>query len=116
MPNQPDSNVTSYCQKGRFVWGRVNSVGDPYFGQLALPPIDLEKPGKYEIVYWVAFSCEGDGCPNSGDSIKVIINHDSENRVEDVTDLNNIGFFKRWMPKSFQFCLNDTIIDVLYHM
>jgi hypothetical protein len=111
MPNQPSNNATAYCQKGRFLWGRVNSVGDPYFGQFTLP-IDLEKPGWYEISYSAAFSCEGAGCTSSGDSIKVIVNDESENRVEDVTDLNNIGFIKRWMPKSFQFCVNDPIAQV----
>ena len=112
MPNQPSNNATSYCQRGRFLWGRVNSVGDPYFGQLTLPEINLGQPGRYEIVYYVAFSCEGAGCTTSGDSIKLIVNDDSENRVEDMTDLNNIGFIKRWIKKSFQFTVIDPVIEV----
>ena len=116
MPNQPDSNVTSYCQKGSYVWGRVNSVGDPYFGQLTIPDINLGEPGWYEISYWVSLSCEGAGCPNSGDRIRMIVNDESENRVEDVTDINNIGFIKRWIPKSFQFCVTDPMIQVIDHL
>jgi hypothetical protein len=112
MPNQPNNNATSYCQRGRFLWGRVNSVGDPYFGQLTLPPIDLEKPGKYEIVYWVAFSCEGDGCSLSGDRIKMIVNDERENGVVDETGLYNIGFIKRWIRKSIRLELTDLIINV----
>ena len=115
MPNQPDSNTTAYCQRGRFLWGRPNSVGDAYFGQLIIPEINLGAPGRYEISYWVAFSCEGAGCTSSGDSIKMMINDDSENRAEGVTNLDNIGFIKRWMPKSFQFSVTDPIIEVLNH-
>ena len=113
MPNQPTSNATAYCQKGRFLWGKVNNVGDPYFGQLTLPDINLGQPGRYEVVYYVVFSCEGDGCSSSEDSIKVIINDEDENRVEDVTNLDNIGFMKRWMKKSFQFTVADPKIEVL---
>lgn len=112
MPNQPDSNTTAYCQRGRFLWGRVNSAGDPYFGQLTLPTIDLGQPGLYEAVYYVAFSCEDTACTTTGDSIKLIINPESENRIEDVTDINNIGFMKRWIRKSFQFAAYNSEVDV----
>ncbi len=112
MPNQPTSNTTAYCQKGRFLWGRVNSVGDPYFGQLTLPQIDLGEPGRYEAVYRVAFSCEGVGCTSSGDSIKLIINDEGENRVEDVVDISNIGAIKQWRRRSIVFDLTDPIINV----
>ena len=116
MPGQPNNNATAYCQRGRLLWGRVNSVGDPYFGQLTIPDINLGEPGWYEISYSVAFSCEGAGCTSTGDSIKMIINDDSENRAEGVTNLDNIGFIKRWMPKSFQFCVTDPIIQVIYRL
>ena len=111
-PNQPDNNATAYCQRGRFLWGRVNSAGDPYFGQLTLSQIDLGETGMYEVVYWVAFSCEDTGFATTGDSIKLIINPESENRLEDVTDVNNIGFLKRWIRKSFKFAAYNPKIDV----
>ena len=90
----------------------MNSAGDPYFGQLTLPSIDLGQTGMYEAVYWVAFSCEDTGCATTGDSIKLIINPESENRLEDVTDVNNIGFLKRWIRKSFKFAAYNPTVDV----
>lgn len=114
MPNQPDNNATAYCQKGRFLWGRVNAVGDVYFGRFTLPTIDLSQSGWYEVVYWVAFSCEGTGCTSSGDSIRVTIKHETDIRIEDLIDINSIGFIKQWRKRSFRFTVTDPKIEVIF--
>jgi hypothetical protein len=90
----------------------VNSVGDPYFGQLTLPEIDLGEPGTYEITLWAAMSCEGAGCTLSLDSIKIAINEDSINLQALTIDLASIGFIKRWIPFSFLYTAYTSKLDV----
>ena len=90
----------------------MNSVGDPYFGQLTLPEIDLGEPGTYEITLWAAMSCEGVGCTSSGDSIKIAINEDSYYPSILTIDINNIGYMKRWMPFSIYYSTDSSTLDV----
>jgi hypothetical protein len=90
----------------------VNSVGDPYFGQLTLPEIDLGEPGTYEITLWAAMSCEDAGCVSTGDSIKIVVNEDSYNPAILTIDINNIGYMRRWMPFSIYYSSYSSILDV----
>ena len=113
MPYQPDSNATRNCQRGRYLWGKTNSVGDPFFGRLTFPSIDLGEPGTYEMTYHVVMFCDGAVCSNAGDSIKVIVNENAENKVETI-DYNNIGNQRRWEKRSFKFSVTDSEIEVIF--
>ena len=96
---------------GRYLWGRTNVGGDPYYGQLTIPTINVGQPGTYEITYHVVMFCDGDACNNAGDSIKIIINERSENIVE-VINYNNIGNQRRWEKRSMKFYTFNPEIEV----
>ena len=84
-------------------------MGDPYKADFVLDSLDLGQTGSYEITYQVAMGCEGDACALTGDNIKVLVN----DQVEDVINYNNIGFQKRWMPRSFKFTASNPRINVV---
>ena len=115
MPEQPTNNATKNCQKGWYLWGRVNSVGDPYFGQIRIPSIDLGQPGTYEMTYHLVMFCDGTACSNADDSITVIINEQAENVVNRV-DYTNIGNLRRWEKKSFRFTVSQSEIEVTIYL
>ena len=79
-----------------------------------LDALDLGQPGTHEITYQVVMGCDGAACASTGDNIKVIINDDKPDRVEQVTNYDNIEFQKRWVSRTFRFTVSDPIISVIY--
>lgn len=100
---------------GRFLWGRVNNNGDPYYAELILDSIDLGKPGTYEISFWVAMHCSigNSSCNSTQDSIKVIINENANDSAIYTVDFNNIENQQRWEKRAFKFTVNDSKIEVV---
>ena len=99
---------------GRYIYHRPNLNGDPYKTDFELNSIDLGTAGIYEITYMVVLGCEDDeACALTGDNIKVIINDDKSDRVEDVINYDNVGFQKRWMPRSITLNASDPKISVI---
>ena len=98
---------------GRYLWGRTNSIGDPYFGQLTIPSINVGQPGTYEMTFYVVMYCDGTACSTAGDSIKVIINEQTDNIIETI-DYDNIGNLRRWEKRTLTFSVNDPEIEVIF--
>lgn len=59
--------------------------------------------------------CEQPACADAGDSIKVVVNRDTDN-IQDTVDYSNIGGMKRWVKKSFQFAVTYPEIEVLFSL
>lgn len=56
--------------------------------------------------------CEDPACADARDSIKVVVNPNTDN-IQDTVDYSNIGFMKRWIKRSFQFTVTNPEIEVL---
>lgn len=99
--------------KGRFMGGMTNKNGDPYFGQLQLPTLDLERPGTFEVSYWVLIYCGREFCVNGQDSVKLLLNEgDAANSYVDSVSYNNIGTERMWIKRSFEYTTSSRYLDV----
>ena len=56
--------------------------------------------------------CEGVECRSAGDSIKFVLNEDHDDRFIFTLDYDNIGMEIRWLPMSFSFKTDESILDV----
>lgn len=106
-----------HCIVGRYVWGRVNIDGDPFFGQIKIDRIDLNKPGLFEMTFHAMIFCDGSTavCNAAGDSISVIVDEESSSPINYVISYDNIGIQRIWQKKSFVFATYyDSEISVTY--
>lgn len=87
-------------------------MGDPYFGEFQLPPIDLGLPGTYEITFWYMMYCESTVCNSAGDSIKLVLNEDGDEPFVFTLSYDNIVVEQRWQSMSFEYSTDETILDV----
>lgn len=95
------------------MWGRTNIAGDVYFGQLMISSIDLDSTGEYEFSYFVAMSCDGAECEDSGDSIILHLSDDQDETLKISDVLGTELFQRRWYKLTFRFsAVNSTIINV----
>lgn len=103
---------------GRYIWGRTNTGGDRFFGELNIPSIDLGNLGLFEISYHLVMYCENETCSNGQDSVKIIISdQESDEIIATYThDYSNTQYsLRRWTKHSFEFeSLNATFINVIF--
>jgi hypothetical protein len=96
----------------------INNAGDPHFGQLLIPSIDLEEAGLYQLRFVAYMFCNVTACDPAGDRIRIIINDNSDNADirEDpkimTINYENIGQQRVWNNMFFDFNTRSSNIQV----
>jgi hypothetical protein len=93
----------------------INNAGDPHFGQLLIPSIDLEEAGLYQLRFVAYMFCNVTACDPAGDRIRIIINDNDGDTLTTMTiNYDNIGQQRVWQNMSLNFNTRSSNIQVYY--
>ena len=78
--------------------------------------INLERPGQYKLDFYYYMYCNLTGCENSGDSISILIDPETDQSIKQAYLLRDIKKEKVWIKDSMIFSSNKETIKVILYL